>query len=50
VRIGGNHNLAKVRWVGKYFLVAGHAGIKANLAGGGAYFAGSFTVKNGSVG
>jgi len=36
VRGGGHHYLPEVRWVSEYLLVAGHAGIKTDLAGGGA--------------
>src|SRR5207237_651017 len=50
VRVCGHHYLPKVGWVGKYFLVTGHAGVKANFARSGAYFACGFTIKSGSVG
>src|ERR1700761_6666666 len=49
MRVGSHHYLPKVRWVGKYFLVAGHAGVKAYLACCGAYFPGSFSIKYSSV-
>ena len=49
MRVGGYHDLAEIRGVGKDLLVAGHAGIKTDLAGGGAYLSGSFAIKYSSV-
>ena len=49
VRVGGHHDLPEIRGVGKYLLVAGHAGIKADLAGGGAYFSCGFAMKYSTV-
>src|SRR5260221_2732124 len=49
VCISGNHYLTKIGGVGKNFLVACHAGIKANLAGSGAHLSGCFSVKNSPV-
>jgi len=49
MRIGGHHDLPEIGRVGKYFLVAGHAGIEADLAGSGAYFASSFAIKYSTI-
>src|SRR5471030_2381715 len=50
MRVGGYHNLSKIRRVGKYLLVAGHAGIKAYFACGCANLSGGFAIKCGAVG
>ena len=49
VRVGGHHDLPEIRGVGKYLLVAGHAGIKADLARRGAYLARRFAIKYSTV-
>jgi len=45
MRIGGHHDLPEIGGIGKYLLVAGHAGIEADLAGGGSHFTGGFSIK-----
>jgi hypothetical protein len=49
VSVGSYHYLPEVRWVGKNFLVTGHAGIETYFAGSGTNFSGSFAMKNCSV-
>ena len=47
--IGGHHDLSEIRRIGKYFLVAGHAGIKTDLAGSSADLACSFAIKYSTI-
>src|ERR1700743_949927 len=49
MRIGGHHDLAEIGGIGKNFLVAGHPGIKTDLACSCSYFPGSFAIKYGSI-
>ncbi len=48
--IGGDHNLAEIRWIGENLLIAGHAGVEANFAESGAGNPDGFSVKDRPVG
>src|SRR6185437_13100820 len=49
MRISRHHDLPEIGGIGKYLLVAGHAGIEADLAGGSSHFSGGLSIKNCSV-